>query len=54
MENYIVLIVAILLEVAFRIIPTKVNISVIDKIKDLALMIHQVIDIAIPNKLDEK
>jgi len=53
METWIVLALAILLELSVRIIPTKVNFSILDKVKNLALVIHNFIDIIIPNRIKD-
>ena len=49
MESYIVLILAIVFELFVRLIPTKVNYSILDKIKEFALKLHSLIDIIFPN-----
>jgi hypothetical protein len=53
METWIVLALAILLELSVRIIPTKVNFSILDKVKNLALAIHNFVDIIIPNRIKD-
>jgi len=47
--TYIIIALAVLLELSVRIIPTKVNFSIIDKVKEVALQLHGLIDILIPN-----
>lgn len=47
--TYFILIVAVVLEVLFRLLPTKFNISIIDQVKNVALQLHSLIDIIIPN-----
>lgn len=50
MDNYIVLFLAIAFEILVRIVPTKVNYSILDKIKNVAIKLHNLIDIVVPNK----
>lgn len=45
----IIVIAAILFEIAVRMLPTKLNFSMLDAIKSTALKIHSIIDIIIPN-----
>jgi hypothetical protein len=53
--NYIVLfVIALLFELAVRLIPTKVNFSAIDKFKEVALQLHSIVDIIIPNVIKDK
>lgn len=48
-ESSIIIIVAVLFELAVRLVPTKVNFSILDAVKNTALKIHSLIDIIIPN-----
>jgi hypothetical protein len=50
----IIFALAILLELSVRIIPTKFNFSAIDKVKEVALILHTLIDAIIPNNKIEK
>lgn len=45
----IIIIVAVLFEIAVRLFPTKLNFSLIDAVKNTALKIHTLIDVIIPN-----
>lgn len=45
----IIVIVAVLFEIAMRLLPTKVNFSILDAVKNTALKIHALIDIMVPN-----
>jgi hypothetical protein len=55
MVELYILIGIFVLELAFRLIPTTVNYSIIDKVKEVAIMVHSIVDILIPNKVkDEK
>lgn len=47
--NYVIVICAIVLELLLRLLPTKLNLSILDKIKNVALQLHSLIDIIIPN-----
>ena len=47
-EN-LILILAILFEIAVRMLPTKINFSILDAVKNTALKIHSLIDIIVPN-----
>jgi hypothetical protein len=44
-----IVIVAVLFEIAVRLLPTKLNFSLIDAVKNTALKIHSLIDIMVPN-----
>ena len=50
MTNYIILLVAIILEIALRLFPTKFNLSIIDNVKSVMLQLHSLIEIVLPNK----
>lgn len=54
METAIIFSLALILEFLVRVIPTKVNLSIIDKIKSVALQLHSLIDIMIPNNVKEQ
>jgi len=45
-----VFIIAIVFEVLIRLIPTKFNLSILDNVKSIALQIHSLVDIVLPNK----
>lgn len=45
----LIVLICIFLEIAFRLIPTKKNISFIDTLKQVMMQIHSLIDIMIPN-----
>jgi hypothetical protein len=53
METAIIFCLAILLEICVRLIPSKVNLSVLDKLKSVALQLHSFVDIIIPNNVKE-
>jgi len=48
--NYYILIAAVVLEILFRLIPTKFNLSIIDQVKNVAIQLHTLVDVIIPNK----
>lgn len=54
--NYYILIAAVVLEILFRLIPTKFNLSIIDQVKNVAIQLHNLLDIVLPNNRleDEK
>jgi hypothetical protein len=54
MENYILIIGLIAWEVSLRLLPTKVNFSMIDNFKEIALKVHALIDVIIPNVKKEE
>ncbi|MEY2670893.1 MAG: hypothetical protein RLZZ577_1209 [Bacteroidota bacterium] len=49
MGTALYVLLAILLEVLLRIVPTKFDISIISNVKNIALAIHNLIDILLPN-----
>lgn len=51
--NYIIIFLAIVLEIGIRLYPSKYNFSILDNIKILALKVHELIDLMIPNAKKE-
>ena len=49
MENYLLIVGLIVWEISLRLLPTKLNFSMIDNFKDIALKVHSLIDTIIPN-----
>ena len=49
--EYAILIGIFVLELAFRLIPTTVNYSIIDKVKEVAIKVHGIVDLLIPNNV---
>ena len=48
-QEIIIILLAVLFELAARLIPSKINLSVLDAVKNMALKLHQLIDLIIPN-----
>lgn len=45
----LIILICVFLEIIFRLIPTRKNISFIDTLKSVMMQIHSLIDIMIPN-----
>lgn len=55
MTNYLIALFVLIYEISVRITPTEFNISILDKVKNIMLMFHNLVDIMIPNKkIDEE
>ena len=54
MNSLLLVILAFCFELAVRLIPTKINYSAIDKFKEVALQLHNIVDIIIPNVIKDK
>jgi hypothetical protein len=48
-EQHYILFFALLFEIAVRLLPTKVNFSLLDAVKSVTLKIHELIDLMVPN-----